>query len=442
VLFELRDLDAERATLNAILIDPGAGARADLTPEDFADAAHGKIFAAMQRLRARGVPADPVVVRAELEAAGDLDAAGGPAYVAGLMDGGAVAAHVEHYVGIVRNFSQKRRGWKDGMTYIAACSNGHTPAQRTEAASTLYLAALDNDREAKRRVCSTADAFDDYAAEVGKGPGRKIMTGLASLDALCEGFNPGEVITVIKRPQVGGSALASQLLVNASHDGIASVFFSLEMPRAQAVERLLMQRLGITRHEVERHAKAGWRTLSEAERAAMDALSRAVVVVDRGKSGIADLDASMIEATAILGRKPRLVGVDYLGLMGSGARNLKLYERVSEAAIDVKSFAKRHDVAVVLISQAGRDPDPAKSEGAAELGLDAARDSGQIEEAADFVLTAWREELRSTLKPEQRAEVRGDLSASLVKNRRGPLGRFRLHLDTTTLRIRPWGEEA
>jgi replicative DNA helicase len=413
-----------------------------LKAEDFSDPSNAKVFTAMLRLRARGSEIDPVTLYDDLEQSGDAELLGGRIFISRLMDGVPRSANVEHYAGIVKECAQKRAGWRIGMAYVEACANGHTPAERTEAAAALYRSALACDPEAKRRVCSTADALDDYAADVAKGPGRKIQTGIAPLDSYCEGIAPGEVLTVIKRPQVGGSALASQITVAAAQEGIASVSISLEMPRAQTVERMLMQWLGLTRHQVEAHAKAGWRTLTEAQREAKAALSRAVVVVDRGKSGIADLDASMVEATAILGRPPRLATIDYLGLLGSGSKNLPLYQRISEAAVDVKSFAKRHHVAVVLISQAGRNADPAKSEGAAELGIDAARDSGQVEEAADFVLTMWRPELRTTLPPAERAEVRGDLSASLCKNRRGPLGKFRLHLDTDTLRIRAWGVEA
>jgi replicative DNA helicase len=164
--------------------------------------------------------------------------------------------------------------------------------------------------------------------------------------------------------------------------------------------------------------------------------------VDVGKSAVAELDGAVTEGTAILGRPPRLIVVDYLGLLGSGSKNLPLYQRVSEAAVDVKSFAKRHAAAVVLLSQAGRDVDRKRSAGAAELGLDAARDSGQVEEAADFLVTLWRPELDPDLQPEGRREVAGQLMGALVKNRRGPRPPFRLAFDVQTLRINDWPEES
>ena len=148
----------------------------------------------------------------------------------------------------------------------------------------------------------------------------------------------------------------------------------------------------------------------------------------------------MLEAAATLHRPPRLVAIDYLGLLGSGAKNLSLYQRISEAAVDVNAFAKRHGVAVLLVSQAGRDTDRRRTEGAESLGLDAARDSGQVEETADFLVALWRPELDSALSPIERREVKGQMWTAVLKNRRGPLPRFRMHFDSDTLRVTDWKE--
>jgi replicative DNA helicase len=437
------DPDAERAVLGAIQVAEGAmiQARRILDVPDFFPDHHQKIFAAAIALQSGAGRIDPVLLKGALEDRGELQAVGGPAYVGALADR-AVSANVDHYAARVREKAVRRRLQDRAFLLTKECGNGNDTAQLVEVAGALYREALAADPAARGRVCSTADALDEYAADVAKGPGRKVATGIKPLDEATDRIAAGEVCTFIKRPQVGGSAMASQVLVNAAIEGVPGVFFSLEMPRPQAIERMLMQRLGLSRHEIERHAAAGWRTFTETQRAAKDALARAVVVVDRGKSGIADLDTSMIEGAAVLGRQPRLAAIDYLGLMGSGAKNLTLYQRISEAAVDVKSFAKRHGLAVMLVCQAGRDIDRKRSEGAADLGLDAARDSGQVEEACDFLVSLSRPELESDLTPAARAEVKGDLWVSVVKNRRGPLSRFRLHLDSNTLRIREWGADA
>ncbi len=437
-------LDAERALLGSIMIaDDGkatlARARAIVSEEHFHSPANRRIFRAMNALADRNVSIDPVTVKEELARSEDLDVVGGPAYIASLMDGVPHSSRIDHYAGPVFETFVRRDLMQRAIDLANACTNGHATSELQEEGANLYRAALASDADARRRVRPTGEVMTEYAASVARGRGRKVWTGLESLDEALDGIAPGEVLTIVARPQVGKSALVSQVLVNAAIDGEPVVFFSLEMPREQAFERIVMQRLGLARSRVEFLSGDSWRGLTRDQRAALDALAGNLVIVDRGKSGIADLDASMVEATATLRRPPRLAAIDYLGLLGSGAKNLPLYQRVSEAAVDVKAFAKRHGVAVLLAAQSGRNEDEAKAQGAKALGLDAARDSGQVEEAADFLVTMWRPELAAGLPDVERREVGGQMFLAVVKNRRGPRPEFRLRFEADTLQISEWG---
>ena len=64
-----------------------------------------------------------------------------------------------------------------------------------------------------------------------------------------------------------------------------------------------------------------------------------------------------------------------------------------------------------------------------------ARDSGAIEDSADFLLGCWRPELKKGITPEEYGRHRGEFYFSILKNRRGPRDRFSVHFDTRTLRI-------
>jgi len=335
----------------------------------------------------------------------------------------------------VKDASQRRRVAKEAEALMKAACNGHTPAEIVEAGTRLFREVLSADPEARRRCRPVDELLGDYAAGLGENKLRKLRTGLWSLDQAMDGIAPGEVLTVVARPQVGKSAIAGQIIVNCALEGVPSGFFSLEMPREQALERLLQTAWGLTRHQVENLARSGFKDLTPHQFTALESLGKNVAIVDRGKSNVADLEASFEEAVGTLGKPPRLAVVDYLGLMGSGAKNLPLYQRVSEAAVDLKSFSKRHHVTLVLLSQAGRDQDEGCSEGWKELGLDAARDSGQVEEAADFLVTLWRPELQKGLSAASLADVRGDLEGRLCKNRRGPRPYLHFHLDEARQRI-------
>jgi hypothetical protein len=104
------NLDAERSVLGAILIDNDAFnvAASLLDGRAFFRDAHRRTWAALTRLQRRGIALDLVALKEELERAGDLDEVGGPAYIAGLVDGVPRSTNVEFYAGIVRDKSRDR----------------------------------------------------------------------------------------------------------------------------------------------------------------------------------------------------------------------------------------------------------------------------------------------------------------------------------------------
>src|SRR5919201_3576711 len=87
------NLEAERAVLGAVLLEPAILPRAIelLTPDEFYKDAHRKIYAAMLRLFDRSEPADLLTVSEELRRAGQLEEVGGQAALATLMEEATVA---------------------------------------------------------------------------------------------------------------------------------------------------------------------------------------------------------------------------------------------------------------------------------------------------------------------------------------------------------------
>lgn len=358
------------------------------------------------------------------------------AYIASLLDGVPYSSNVEFYAAIVKEKAQRRRLMERGVAFAASCGNGHNFGDVLEAGMALYRDATQADAETRKRCMPSEDVIREACQESKKADGHRLRLHLPPIDRIIGGgIYPGEVFTIIARPQVGKSALASTVLLDAARSNERAVFFSLEMPRHQAMMRMLQQAFDLEEKALRRLLADDLKSMTSHQRAQMEVIKERVVIVDRGKSSIDHLDGSMIEAAAVLGGKPRIVAIDYLGLLSSGTKNLPLYQRVSEAAVDVKSFAKRHEVAVLLLSQAGRSTDQDVSEGAARMGLDAARDSGQVEEAADFVMTMWRPGLSSEKSQKGDGEPGHVMQAALVKNRRGRLGDFDMFIDLETTRV-------
>jgi hypothetical protein len=96
------------------------------------------------------------------------------------------------------------------------------------------------------------------------------------------------------------------------------------------------------------------------------------------------------------------------------------YERIQHTAIETKNLAKSLNVPVVLLSQTSRAYAPGNKR---EMEADAAKGSGDIEAAADFMLGLWQSEDRRLL-------------LKILKNRNGPAGNiFEIALDRSCLRF-------
>lgn len=106
----LYDLEAERSVLGAILLHGEAlDYVRDLQPSDFYRQAHSRVFAAMQVLQRERTAIDLVTLSNRLTLAGHLDAVGGKAYIAALVDGVPRSTNVEHYARIVWDCARVRK---------------------------------------------------------------------------------------------------------------------------------------------------------------------------------------------------------------------------------------------------------------------------------------------------------------------------------------------
>jgi replicative DNA helicase len=119
--------------------------------------------------------------------------------------------------------------------------------------------------------------------------------------------------------------------------------------------------------------------------------------------------------------KVGVIGIDYLGLMDGPGSNT--YETVSRLATGTKNIAKLLNIPVILLSQVSRKG----GSGQSEISLDMGRDSGAIEEGADFVLGLWQQQrdekdtdVWTDGLPDGESQI--DLICKILKNRKGPAG--------------------
>jgi replicative DNA helicase len=384
---------------------------------DFFKPAHQQIFDAIAAVEARGIRADLVTVGLELRRAGAFEEVGA-GYFVGLTDG-QVRPSPEAVVFITGELAELA-GKRD---LLAALSSG-TVADVAERVDHAVTRTTD-----QRRVYDAAGQLDSLRADTIRDESGRLWLGFPTLDNILEGLRAGEVLGWMGRPGGGKTVVLCHIARAVAETDFGHVFFSLEMPAAQIVDRIAGAHFGVNRHTLRDRLKGGALDVADYERS----FARFVVVDAPGLS-IADMSAKLrqIQSTTLRNAPLRMVTVDHLGLIG-GDRKMSTYDRVSTQARELKELAKRFNVTVLLAVQVNRD---AGGDGSKELGLGSARDSGVVEEAVDYLVAMRRLDRSQTLSAFEREKYRDVLFAKVVKNRHGsPDTEIAIRLDARTLQL-------
>jgi KaiC/GvpD/RAD55 family RecA-like ATPase len=215
--------------------------------------------------------------------------------------------------------------------------------------------------------------------------------GFESLNKMAKQFSEGEVFTIAARSGVGKTTLGLTLLKNISKsEGKKSLFFSLEMSGEMIYQRSGMMYLAknyVTNYSVSDEDKTEMSINSmiqnQQQRKEIVEEFDSVLVVDRAKVSI-DAMSNYLERARKKHGEINLIAIDYLGYIydGNAGNN---YEKVSRIAKGAKEFAKENHVRVILLAQTSR----AGGDGFEPVRLNHLRDSGAIEESADYLLGMW-----------------------------------------------------
>jgi hypothetical protein len=245
--------------------------------------------------------------------------------------------------------------------------------------------------------------------------GEGLATGFAGLDAVVDpGLQPGQLVVLLAKTGTGKTIWLCNLAMNMRE--YPTLFVSLEQTREEVYER--MQRI----------YRAHFPLASDNE--LEDGLSN-ILVSDANRLTEKDLEVLVEEFEVEMGEKPRLIIVDYLGYYARGMKGSSPYEKTSNAVMQLKAEAKRHRAVVVAPHQVNR----VAKEGQ-PIDIDDARDSGVVEETADFLLSIWRLDEGSTSIEAGQHQPTGKLRLSLLKSRHGGKGKiFTLQMDPLTLVI-------
>ena len=409
-----QDVIAEQSVLGGMLLSKDAISDVVeiLRERDFYRPAHELIYDAIVDLYGRGEPADPVTVSAELTKRGDLVRAGGAPYLHTLISSVPTAANAGYYAKIIRERAIMRRLVEAGtkIVQLGYTDEGEVDDAVDQAQAEVF--AVTERRESDDYVQLSQlmpEAYDEIEKIAAGVTGQGVKTGFKDLDALTNGFHPGNMIVLAARPAVGKSTLGLDIARYASiHKRETSVIFSLEMSRSEITMRMLSAEARVPLNNIRsgRLSEEEWARMARR----MGEISDAPMFIDDSPN------LSLMEIRAKSRRLKqrhdlKLIVIDYLQLMTSGKRVENRQQEVSEFSRQLKLLAKELNVPVVAISQLNRSPEQRSDK---KPMLSDLRESGSIEQDADLVILLHREDLYDS---QNRS---GEADLIVAKHRNGP----------------------
>jgi replicative DNA helicase len=409
-----QDVIAEQSVLGGMLLSKDAISDVVeiLRERDFYRPAHELIYDAIIDLYGRGEPADPVTVSAELTKRGDLVRAGGAPYLHTLISSVPTAANAGYYAKIIRERAIMRRLVEAGtkIVQLGYTDEGEVDDAVDQAQAEVFAVTERRESEDYIQLAQLLPSALDEIEKISSGvAGEGVKTGFKDLDALTNGFHPGNMIVLAARPAVGKSTLGLDIARYASiHKRETSVIFSLEMSRSEITMRMLSAEARVPLNNI-RSGQLGEEEWARMARR-MGEISDAPLFIDDSPN------LSLMEIRAKSRRLKqrhnlKLIVIDYLQLMTSGKRVENRQQEVSEFSRQLKLLAKELNVPVVAISQLNRSPEQRSDK---KPMLSDLRESGSIEQDADVVILLHREDLYDS---QNRS---GEADLIVAKHRNGP----------------------
>ena len=416
--------EAERSVLGSVLVDNNQINKAQeiLTSEAFYSSRHRKIFQAIERLSQTGTPMDLVTLREELDRAGDLEACGGPAYISDLLDGFSRSMNIEHYAKIVKEKATLREliHVSQWVGQSALGGEGTTDEILDEAERKIFQVSQGRLKTGFIHIRESADSALKRLEELTEQQEMitGVATGIIELDNMTSGFQRTDLLILAARPSMGKTALALNIACHAALRADKTVgIFSLEMAHEQLFTRMLCSEARIDAHRLrtgrvnnEDWAKIikSYQTLAETK----------IFIDDTPGVNIVELRAKSRRLKQEHGLE--LLIIDYLQLMGGGARYDSRQQEISDISRSLKGLAKELKVPILALSQLSRAPDQRSGDHRPQLSD--LRESGAIEQDADVVMFLYREEVYDKEDP----DLKGKAEVILGKQRNGAIGKIDL----------------
>ena len=416
-------VEAEQSVIGSMLMDREAIVTASelIHGEDFYQSQYGVIFESIVELYNEGKPVDLVTLQDRLKEKDVPPEVSSMEFVRDLVISVPTSANVKSYASIVYEKSLLRRLIKVNESIANECYLGREKLEDILAKTEKEIFNLLQTRATGDYVPIRQIVFDvvnkiEMAAR-NKSTVTGIATGFTDLDYRTSGMQPSDLVLIAARPSMGKTAfvlnLAQYMAVKNHH---TTAIFSLEMPRAQLLKRMLAMESRVDSQVLRTGSltDSDWDQVVESS----GVIANSNLVID-DTPGISITELRSKCRKLKLEKDLRVIIIDYLQLMSGGSKKTdSRQQEISEISRSLKALARELSVPVLALSQLSRacETRPDHRPMLSDL-----RESGAIEQDADVVMFLYRDDYYN-----KDSEAKNIAEVIIAKQRNGPIGTVEL----------------
>jgi replicative DNA helicase len=420
--------DAERMVIAACYKRPDALALYGMQPMDFYLASHQQIYRAIVACRARETYSTAAIVD-ELRRTGDLDRVGGVDALYPVLGTWAPDDEADEAAALVKACATRRALIAAGskIATIGYTEAGDLEDQIADAHAALTSATSTHHVASAPVLGDVIDGWFDMVSS-DDGGGLRWRTGLSDLDDISGGLWASDLTVLAAATSVGKTALALSLADALIAIDAPVLWFSMEMPREQLINRMMSIHTGINAGSLRKRklAPGDLRKIADA----MAELRERPLIIDCKSRTLAQV-RTVAQQQRAKRDQLALVVIDHMGLMRASNRyaGQRVHE-VGELSRGLKELAMEMNAPILALHQFNRmgssEADPTQVPLLSHL-----RDSGNVEQDADNV---WLLHRPGTRSPNTQEQTKATLY--IAKQRNGPVGSVALYYDPHTTHYR------
>jgi replicative DNA helicase len=387
--------ELEQSVIGAILIEPSTlSLLPSLETEDFQLLASKYAWQAIRNLESKGLPIDIVTIGDELGRQGVLDTVGF-AWLGECATKVPTVANALEYARRIRESSLKTRLLRDLANLVATKDDAGISGPELLTLALKALTKFDAEQpEDSSTIGEIVMRRVKQLEQIAKGEMQTgYPTGIAKLDAILGGWQPGIVSIVAARPAMGKSSLGLATADVATAAGYGVHLFSLEDTESAYADRSIARTSGIGAETIRGcQFKAGeMQSINDA----MRKLGRRKGWIVDGRSGVSADEIVRSVRRRKRENDTRIVIVDYIQLVKRPPR-MSPHEALSEIITTLADAAKQDNLAYVVMSQLNRELEKRDDK---RPQLSDLRESGSLEERSKCVVGVYRGAVYGDPKP-------------------------------------------